>query len=472
MPLLPHTHPVLDSLRTMRSGLEIPSFAPYIDALLAYFARLAPSLPPFAQKAAPLMIVLFCDALMAFVFALPIYALSLFESSHTDMPYWLGSILGALSLYAYLRVPKSRRCGFGFFVGLWWFWWVGLSFRFFELSALAPLIAVCVALVYGVVFWVLLFCECLPVRLVGLLIMHFITPFGFDWLVPQALLAYSHFGVDSLHFCLHILALYFLIISTHAHKSCVPKSKNAIANLFLSLVCAFGALDFHTFSPSNPPSFTQHIAIAKTQVPQSLKWNAQNMREIIAQNFALIKDAIAQKKSLIILPETAFPFALIDSGAASVYEALRQYSLEITIIAGALHTHGEESYNSAFVFSNGESRRIDKVILAPFGEYIPLPRFIKEPFGFIAQMEFSAGAEFGDIDALGERFRVAICYEATSSALYADYPEFVIAMSNNAWFYPSIEPSLQKMLLKYYARLHQSTILHSANMSESAIITP
>lgn len=473
MSLLSHTRSVLDSMRAMRNRLEIPSFAPYIDAILAYFARLMPSLPPLAQKIASLIIVLFCNALMAFVFALPIYGIWLFESNHADMPYWLGSVLGVLSLYTYLRIPKSHRFGFGFFVGIWWFWWVGLSFRFFELSALVPLIAVCVALVYGVVFWVLLFCECLPVRLVGLLIMHFITPFGFDWLVPQALLAYSYFGVDSLHFCLLVIAIYVFIVSIHARTSCVIGSRGKpLANLALGLVCVFGALDLRAFTSSNPPSFTTHIALSATQIPQSIKWNIQSVREIIAYHFVLIEDAIARGKSLIILPETAFPFPLSDSTAASIYEALRTYSLDITIIAGALHTQGKDTYNSAFVFSNGESRRIDKVILAPFGEYIPLPRFIKEPFDFVTQMEFRAGAGFGDMEALGERFRVAICYEATSSDLYEGYPEFVIAMSNNAWFYPSIEPSLQKMLLKYYARLYQTTILHSANMSESAIIVP
>ena len=111
MSLFPHTRSVLDSMRTR---LEIPSFALYIDTLLVHFSHLVPSLSP---RVASVIVALVCDALMAFVFALPIYVIYLFESTiHIDMPYWLGSILGALSLYAYLRVPKSRRFGFGFFV--------------------------------------------------------------------------------------------------------------------------------------------------------------------------------------------------------------------------------------------------------------------------------------------------------------------------------------------------------------------
>lgn len=447
-----------DMLHTLRSKLEIPSFQAYLDVLWVHFSHIVSFLPPKIQS---LLFYLLSNAFLAFMFALPIYGIWAFESYHLDMPYFLGTILGALSFYIYLRIPKTRRFGFGFFVGIWWFWWVGLSFRFIDLSFLVPIIALAIALVYGVIFWILLFCECLPVRLIGLLIMPFITPFGFDWLVPQALLSYSYFGVDSLHICFLILALYALIL---AH------TKKMLPILALSGMLAIAALDFQTFSAKALPTFAKDIELSATQVPQNLKWDTQNISNAIAYNFALIQNAIAEKKSLIILPETAFPFPLQDS--TYIFEALKQYSLEIAIITGSIHIQEDKTYNSTFVFNNGSYQRIDKKILAPFGEYIPLPQFIKNHFAFIANMEFSHGTDFGYIDIFGEKIKNAICYEATSRSLYADYPEFVIATSNNAWFAPSIQPSLQKMLLKYYARLYQSTIFHSANMSKSAIITP
>ncbi|MDU9800000.1 apolipoprotein N-acyltransferase, partial [Helicobacter pylori] len=47
-----------------------------------------------------------------------------------------------------------------------------------------------------------------------------------------------------------------------------------------------------------------------------------------------------------------------------------------------------------------------------------------------------------------------------------------IVMSNNAWFSPSIEPTLQRTLLKYYARRYGKIILHSTNFSTSYILNP
>ena len=46
----------------------------------------------------------------------------------------------------------------------------------------------------------------------------------------------------------------------------------------------------------------------------------------------------------------------------------------------------------------------------------------------------------------------------------------MIVLSNNGWFVPSTEPTLQKLLLLYYNKKYDTTIYHSINMSPSYII--
>ncbi len=70
----------------------------------------------------------------------------------------------------------------------------------------------------------------------------------------------------------------------------------------------------------------------------------------------------------------------------------------------------------------------------------------------------------------GLKFRNAICYEATCAEIYEGDVDFVIATSNNAWFAPSIEPTIQKLLMRYYARKNATTIYHSANYKGTGII--
>jgi len=46
----------------------------------------------------------------------------------------------------------------------------------------------------------------------------------------------------------------------------------------------------------------------------------------------------------------------------------------------------------------------------------------------------------------------------------------MIAISNNAWFAPSIEPTIQKLLMEYYARKYGVTIYHAANYKGTGVI--
>ena len=46
----------------------------------------------------------------------------------------------------------------------------------------------------------------------------------------------------------------------------------------------------------------------------------------------------------------------------------------------------------------------------------------------------------------------------------------MIVLSNNGWFHPSVESTLQKLLLQYYSKKYDTTIYHSVNMSESYVI--
>ena len=125
------------------------------------------------------------------------------------------------------------------------------------------------------------------------------------------------------------------------------------------------------------------------------------------------------------------------------------------------------------MFEEGNYEIAKKMILVPFGEYIPLPEFAKE---FINDLFFAGASDFKTADKptdfiiRGVKFRNAICYEATCKEIYEGDVDFVIASSNNAWFYPSIEPTLQKLLMRFYARKNGVTIYHAANWSGTAII--
>lgn len=158
-----------------------------------------------------------------------------------------------------------------------------------------------------------------------------------------------------------------------------------------------------------------------------------------------------------------------------LYAKLKELSYDISIITGALSIENKRVYNTTYHFENGKVDFAHKVILVPFGEQIPLPKFARD---FINRVFFNGAEDYEsasvphDFEIQGYSFRNAICFEATRDELYEGNPKYMVALSNNAWFTPSTEPTLQKLLLKYYARKYNTTIYHSANSGVSGVITP
>jgi apolipoprotein N-acyltransferase len=115
---------------------------------------------------------------------------------------------------------------------------------------------------------------------------------------------------------------------------------------------------------------------------------------------------------------------------------------------------------------------IDKHILVPFGEYIPIPFFQKEinEIFFAGASDYSTAKTFGEFSIKNYKFVNAICYEATVEDLYKLKPHFIVALSNDAWFMPSIMPSLQQMIIKIYAKRYGKIVYHSINGFRSYVV--
>lgn len=403
---------------------------------------------------------------ISFIFASvcvsPFYIQWICELCDVEAPKILVSILGVLSIASVLFTPKNRRFSVGFFIGVLWFYWIGLGLRYFDMSVLIPLVIVAEALLIACVFYVGLWCECLLWRFGFIMLLSYFTPLGFDWIMLESVFAFSYFGVDKLSLGLIVLGLWVTIKYERWWK-------------MVGIVCLIFALDSKTFS-ENPPQISLKIKLMQSEVSQDITWRMEQMGSIFQTYIDQIERAKNEGYEAIILPESAF-YVPLDSKYFSHFDKLIQMSKDIVIVVGALRVEQNENaevlyFNSTYKFENGEMTFLDKVLLVPFGERLPQSLLPIVNVFFEGIGGFSPGREFGYFDIKGVRFKNAICYEGTNSDFYADDPQLVIVTSNNAWFVPSIEPILQKNLMKYYARLHNSTILHATNLSKAAIITP
>ncbi len=430
---------------------------------------------------------LFRAFIYALIFSSPIWCGAILLSQDLLTTYiTLNTFLAPLAIIAFLQIPKNLRLSFGFFIGLILFHWIGFSFRFSPFPYLGSLASILVALIYGLIFWLILWSSNIFFRALMLILLGFIHPFYFDWLQVRAFFAYSFFNVDFLSFicvilgCLCLCELYQQI-RFKSHTSFYIQIKlNYIKDSRLSKILLIGLCCLSFSIAFLKTSYTSYnlvslpkIALAQTQIPQNLRWDPMLYSFQQQEVLSLINYAQTLNYQAIILPESSLPIPL--NMSINTLNLLKNLSKDIAIILGSLQQKDQSFFNSTYIFNQEKMQIINKVILAPFGEKIPLPDFLAKPISklfFNTDSGFEYGANLQDFTLFNLTFRNAICYEGTSSMLYKDSPKLIVMISNNAWFTPSIEPYFQQILLKYYARVNHSIILHSANGSNSMLIIP
>jgi apolipoprotein N-acyltransferase len=399
---------------------------------------------------------------------------------------WIETPLALLFFLLLLRGDRRRWLWTGFFLGLCWFWWIGMSFLHYGHPWAVPLVSFAVALVYALLFWaVALLAESLAtllsrhspfsvlrsqldpgIKALALLFLSRVHPFGFDWFKPELVLVHTVFGVDKGSFALILAALWIFLFGGPKRRS-----YGSVLGGSAALLLLLPALDLHQARvlPDDP---TGRVAIRGTETPVERKWRREYLDEQIRNVLSSIDRAIAEKHRAILLPESVLPLFL--NRQPGILSALRRRSRKIDIVLGALYlTPDRQNRNAAYLFRDGNYTVANKVVLVPFGEANPLPgwasRWVNELF-FDGAPDYQAAETPTDFLLNGRKYRPAVCYEGTSERLYADRPRRLLMLSNNGWFHPSVEPTLQRLLLEYYHRKYGTEIWHAVNMGPSYFI--
>ena len=391
-----------------------------------------------------------------------VIALSLCAFIYSD--YFGYRILLLNSLFAlvgfWLLLGEKREVWFwsGFFTGIFWFYWISFSFIYYDLVFMIPLIVVSVALFYALLFWIIGYLgKTIYIQALLLLGISFIEPFGFNWLKIELPLLHSYFKPTTLSLALIFIGI--ILLKT------MPKGYKLLALPLFIFTC-------NVNEPKIQPPLL-NVALPSMHIPHSQRWDKNYQHEAILLNFKMIEEAIEQGKELIVLPESAFPLYL--NREEFLVDKLLSYSNQIAIITGSLTYENEQFFNSSYFFYDGKMEIAHKIVLVPFGEEVPFPEFLVTLINklfFDGAKDYAKAKEPYDFKFKEVTLRSAICFEATKDKLYEGNPKHMIAISNNAWFSPSIEQTLQYLLLEFYAKKYNTVIYHSANAGKNGVIVP
>ncbi|MCW2244974.1 apolipoprotein N-acyltransferase [Azospirillum fermentarium] len=236
----------------------------------------------------------------------------------------------------------------------------------------------------------------------------------------------------------------------------------------------------------NPTAFVPDVRLRLVQaaIDQRLKWAPGERENNVIQHLDLSAQPPAggPPPTHVIWPETAVPF-FVDR------DVQRRMALAAVtppgglVITGAPRAEGEADgsvryFNSMIAVDGAGSVRAtyDKAHLVPFGEYMPLRRWL--PVGAIAGngAEFSAGPGPRTLHLPGlPPVSPLICYEVIFPAAVtdpADRPGWMLNLTNDAWYGNTAGPHQHFAIARVRAVEEGVPLVRSANTGISGVIDP
>ena len=246
------------------------------------------------------------------------------------------------------------------------------------------------------------------------------------------------------------------------------------------LLLGFGAWRISTYT-----QFDSDITVRLVQpaIPQQMKWNRESLEDNFYQYINMSTESGLDKVDLVVWGETAMPFSL-DYDNAYRQKILQAVPPRGYLITGALRQGDAQDdynyFNSMFVLNkNGDVAGFyDKHHLVPFGEYVPLRRFLPEWVRPVANAvaDFGTGKKYKNIKLEKiPSFGALICYEIIFPDEVIDRnnpPQWLVVLTNDGWYGNSAGPYQHLVAAQMRAVEEGIAIVRSANSGISAVISP
>jgi apolipoprotein N-acyltransferase len=254
----------------------------------------------------------------------------------------------------------------------------------------------------------------------------------------------------------------------------------ALAVWFFVLAAGWGHYRLEHTSVADVPGV--RLRLVQPNIPQSQKWRMDSRAYDFQSLLDLTAQPAAEPPTHIFWPETASTYYLAEDdyhrkAIAAVIPAAA------TVMTGVIRRNLTEDRQTTFFNSlvavDGLGRIVagyDKVHLVPFGEFMPLRKYL--PLNALAagDADFSAGPGARSLRVLGlPPFSPLICYESIFSGAVVDRddrPEFLLNVTNDGWYGDTIGPYQHLAIASVRAIEEGIPLVRVANTGISAIFDP
>jgi apolipoprotein N-acyltransferase len=228
------------------------------------------------------------------------------------------------------------------------------------------------------------------------------------------------------------------------------------------------------------------VGVVQGNIDQSMKWSPDQQQRTVDTYLNATGALVAEKNAeLVVWPETALPFyPTAYPGMHRMYDGLARN--KTAVLTGApwyeivdIEKRQIDYFNSAQLYlpDGSIANSYYKSHLVPFGEYVPLKRFLP----FLAPLveavgDFSPGTIKGTLDYDKARIGVLICFESIFGDMGRKWVEtganMLVNLTNDAWYGKSSAPYHSMAMTVLRAVETRRSIVRSANTGISGFIDP
>jgi apolipoprotein N-acyltransferase len=270
-----------------------------------------------------------------------------------------------------------------------------------------------------------------------------------------------------------------VVISAAINVACMPAMSLAKRALGVAAAAALFVVPLLV-----PHDWTRAVgaplAIAAVQgaVPQDQKWQAKN-RELTMQRYLRLTGE-AWGAQLIIWPEAALP--ALSTDLQDYLHALKQqgqaHHADFAIGLVDYRPDSKLYFNGILVLGEAGDGWYYKRHLVPFGEYFPVPAFVRSWLRLMSLPydDFTAGSRRQPIlTAAGQKLGLTICFEDAFGSQQLDtlrQATLLINVTNNAWYGDSTAPHQHLQIARMRALEAGRFEVRAANDGITAVIDP
>jgi apolipoprotein N-acyltransferase len=311
----------------------------------------------------------------------------------------------------------------------------------------------------------------LPVFWVALEFLREFLLTGFPW----ATLGYSQHDWLSMVQSADLFGVYGLSSQGRPGKALAVAIVLLLSNYAYGTWCLLQDLDTRAESLA--------VVVVQGNIPQDLKWRPESQIGTV-QTYRDLSLRATQDgaKDLIVWPEAAMPYYFQDGGPLTDSVTGLAAEVKASLLFGSpayRRDSGNLRYlNSAFLLSPTAKvqGRSDKIHLVPFGEYVPLGKFLPFVNKLVSGIGDYSPGEINPLPIEAHNLGVLICYEVIFPELAREYvrqgSDLLVNITNDAWFGKSSAPWQHLAMARFRAIENRVWVARAANTGISAFIAP